>query len=472
VSEEHDTFANRVAYLDAVAATEPAERPNLAAVRLPAEFWGARPFLKHVQAAAWAKRAHPDAVLGALLTRTAASIPPSIKFNSSTDGGEPDGSTNLYACLLAPSGIGKSRAGAAAESLTAIAGLTPYPTYTLGSGEGLIEAYLGLVDQAVYDPITMQLKTDRRGNEIMEKKKVQVRDKAFFWVDEGATLNTLLTRIGATLGPTLRSAWTGGELGQANASADTTRRLGAGRYSLGLLVGYQPGTAAQLLGDAGTGMPQRFLWFGAQDKQMPTEPMPWPGRLQLPEFKPGAVDFDRAIKAELIEYDVAKHHGTVVVDELDSHEPLMRCKVATLLCLIDGRRLVGDEDWQLAKTIVGTSVQIRGALVDALEVERERERQERAWERGLEDVARRSARSDVQRVAERIQHKAASDGWFHFGRWKKDQGRDKKWCTDGLAYAEARGWVVRKGAAVEPVRDSASQGGQGGQGGRGDDAAQ
>lgn len=424
-------------------------------IRLPEEFWDARPVLKHIRAAGWAERAHPDAVLGAFLARTAASVPPSVKFNSGADGREPDGSTNLYACLLAPSGIGKSRASAAAQSLTTIAGLTPYQSFGLGSGEGLIEAYLGMVDQQAYDPITLAPLCDNKGKPVMEKKKVQVRENAFFYIDEGATLNTLLGRTGATLGATLRSAWNGGELGQANAAAETTRRLSAGRYSLGLLVGYQPSTAAQLLTDAGPGTPQRFLWFGAQDRQMPTEPMPWPGRLQMPDLKVGSVDFDRAIKRELLDYDVSKHHGTVVVDELDSHEPLLWCKVAALLCLVDSRRMVGAEDWQLAKTIVATSAQIRNGLVADMEATRDRERQERARDRALEDVERRNVRGDVARVAERIRHKA-EEGPFAWTPWKKNQGpRDKPLCADALRYAEARGLVVKEGTMVRLVDHSA-----------------
>lgn len=461
-----DTFEARAAYRDALhAANAPA--PGLADIRLPAEFWDTRPILKHIQAAAWSERAHPDAVLGAFLARTAATVPPAVKFNSGADDRDADGSTNLFCCLLAPSGIGKSRASAAAENVVAVAGLSPYPTYSLGSGEGLIEAYLGLEERPAYDPITLAPRTGGKGKQITEKVKVQVRDRAFFYVDEGAALNTLLARVGATLGPTLRSAWNAGELGQANATGDTTRRLAAGRYSLGLLVGYQPGTAAQLLAETGPGTPQRFLWFGAQDRQMPTEPMPWPGRIDMPDFGGDTVDFDRAIKRELLDYDVAKHHGSVEVAELDSHEPLMWCKVAALLCLIDGRRLVEDEDWQLAKAIVCTSGRIRDQLVTDLEAGQVRARQEESHRRGLDDVARRTASDQVKTMAMNLTEKAGKEGWVDFQSWKRSKnGERRKLCEPALSYALARGWVSRNGDAIEPVRHSQS-GGAGGAGGAG-----
>lgn len=462
-----DTFESRVAYFDAVhSAAE--DRLGLADIRLPEEFWTVRPVLKQIQAAAWADRVHPDAVLGAFLARTAASIPPTVKFNSRSEGRTPDASTNLFVCLIAPSGIGKSRASVTAENLTAVAGIVDYDTYGLGSGEGLIESYLGLIDRPVFDQFTGAPKTDKKtGAQVTEKVKAQVRDRAFFFVDEGQGLNTLLTRTGATLGPTLRSAWNGGELGQANATADTTRRLSAGRYSLGLLVGYQPSTAAQLLGDSGTGMPQRFLWFGAQDKTMPAEPVPWPGRLEMPDFRGAAVDFDRAILRELAEYEVAKHHGTVHVAELDSHAQMLQCKVAALLCLVDGRRQVGDEDWQLAKLIVAASAGVRDQLAADIEAGQVRARQEESHLRGLDDMARRTTSDQVKTMAANLGEKAAKDGWVDYQAWRRGKsGERRKLCEPALAFALARGWVVRKGDAIEPVRDSAS-GGAGGAGGAG-----
>lgn len=438
----------------------PVEQAGPADVRLPDDFWSARPAFKHIRQAAWSSCAHPDAVLGAFLARYSASIWPNVRFDSGTGN---DGSLNLFVALVAESGIGKSTAMSTAARVASV----PVPAYALGSGEGLIEAYMGLVEDPVIDPATGGVVKKRNGDPKTELVKKQVSGNAFFSTDEGQSLNTLLTRVGSTLGATLRSAWMGGDLGQANAKVETTRRLESGTYSLGLLVGYQPGTAAELLADVGPGTPQRFLWFGAQDRHMPMEYIEWPGPIDVPR-PTGRIAMSPAIRRELRERIVRKHWGTVEVHELDSHQELQWCKVSSLLCAMDGRTVVADEDWTLAKLLVSTSAAYRAALVERITEERGKQRREQAAEKGMADVARKTAARDVVRVAERIHRKACEDGWFSWPTWRKNAARDKPWCNDALEYALSTGLVVREGSIVRPAvtdSDSPGQGGTGGTGG-------
>lgn len=436
---------------DTTTEDEPAG-PAVADIRLPEEFWEQRPFLTHVRAAARARRSHPDAVLGAVLARISSMIPPGLKFDSLDDGSDADGSLNLFCCLLAPSGIGKSKAAATAEKLLVVPwflsagdGRPDWEKYRagvgIGSGEGLIEAYMGTTER---DTGKFHQTGKLKGEPVTEKVRAQVRNHAFVYVDEGETLNRLLNeRRGSTLGGTIRSAWGGGTLGQANAAAETTRHLDGGGYALGLLVGYQVSTAAAMLKDAGPGTPQRFLWFGAQDRLMTTERTRWPGPLKLPEWvMQVTITFHPDIVQALVEYDVAKHRGSVVVAELDSHEPLMWCKLAALFCLIDGRYSVSLDDWALAKTVYMSSSLIRAALGAELARLHEVERQE--FREGLAetDRVRKQATNDVVRVARRIARKAQEVGGFGWPVWRKNAGRDKPHADAALAHAEAEGWVV------------------------------
>lgn len=425
-------------------------------IRLEDDFWAARPLLKQIRAAAWSTRTHPDAVLGAVLARVASMVSPGLKFDSGADGGQAAGSTNLFCCLLAPSGVGKSKADAAAAALMVVPdrlaqadGEADFDRYRcgvgIGSGEGLIEAYMGTGTRIVVDETGMPV-VDRKGNPKEETYKLQTRGNAFFYVDEGQMLNKLLAeRRGSTLGPTLRSAWNGSSLGQSNASQETTRHLAAGAYSLGLVVGYQYGTAAELLSDAGPGTPQRFLWFGAQDRQMSRETAatPWPGRLPLPPMPlAGVIGFDQAIKDELLDYDIAKHTGEIEVSELDSHSPLMRCKLAAILALLDGRTEVGLPDWDLAEQINDVSSRIRAQLEAVLAAVEQAKRDKRRQEISEDDQARRSASNDVIRVGRRIARNTRDRGEIAWVAWRRDCGRDKRYADDALRYAEAQGWVV------------------------------
>ena len=116
------------------------------------------------------------------------------------------------------------------------------------------------------------------------QKKVKVKryDNACFYVDEGEAITQLLQRNASTLGETLRRGFADQDLGQTNASTETTRRVKGGEYALGLLIGFQPGTVLPVLEDVGPGTPQRFIFASPID---PNRPHPdqaplWPGVLE------------------------------------------------------------------------------------------------------------------------------------------------------------------------------------------------
>lgn len=437
-----------------------AEEAIAARYRLPEEFWGSREMFKRVRQAAWATGNHPDAVLACVLARAAGAIGHEVKFDSYRG---PHGTLSLYVCLLAKSGIGKSEAYNAATSLVRLPrhltgedGEADPEIFRdgqgVGSGEGIAEAFMGTVE--IETGRTVMKGRGRAAQPEPETRNVRraVRHRAFFFVDEGEVLTKLMReRQGSTLGGTLRSAWSGAALSQANATEDRFRYVPKGAYTIGLTIGYQPDTAVAMLSDVGPGTPQRFLWFGAQDTEMPPERYEWPEPITLPpdDAPTGVIHFPKEVKDWLWTQHRGKHLGEIEIDPMDSHEPLMRCKLASLLCYLDGRMLVDRSDWVLAGMIWSVSCAIRNRLIRerdaAVKAEADRKREARLAEVTEAEVIRASVSSEVEQVARRIA-RAVAEAEETFEqvkryRLKKDFGRLKPFFDAGLAHARGMGWI-------------------------------
>lgn len=431
-----------------------------AGLNLPPEFWSALPALGTIRDAAHSRGRSPDAVLGSLLARLSAMCSHKLRF----DAGQGTGSLNLFTAVVGKSGTGKSQGVAVARELVDVPSWLSGDSFRdglpLGSGEGLAEAFMGTVAVATTE---VYKSGARKGEPKSELQRRQVRHNVFMYVDEGQTLTATAGRSGATIGPTLRSAAVGELLGQANAREDTTRLIPGGSYSLGLVIGYQPGTAAELLADTDAGTPQRFLWVSSTDPGIPDERVEWPGPLtvnltgseQDAEFAPGQehpregiVSFDAAIRDELWAANLARNRGTDVDDnELNSHAALMRCKLAALLAVLDGRGEVTTDDWHLASLLWDTSCTVRDSLVTA-----GREAAQRAHE-ARDDaavgratrtaVAQSQAGAQVDRAARRLAGKVHSKGALTRGAARQELHSDKRYLyREALAQAVEVGWLT------------------------------
>lgn len=424
---------------------------------LPEEFWGARQLFKDVRQAAHATMNSADAVLGCILARASAMVSHEVKFDS---GRGPTGSLNLFVALVAKSGVGKSTAGACAEDLilapsylTHLSGAPDPDRFRdgvgLGTGEGMAEAYMGWAERE-----TSEL--DRKGDPKMEKYRTQVRNNAFLYLDEGQTLTKMMKeRQGTTIGATIRTAWTGGALGQANAQEATTRFVARGTYCMGMVIGYQPSVAQDLLADGGPGTPQRFLWLSAVDPSIPDDGPDVPAAFPLPiqeagSTRPvtGVINFPRELKAKLRRDHLAKVRGDEAVDELDSHAPLMLCKLAALLCLLDARMFVSEEDWELANLIWSVSCATRDRLVEFGRQEEARRKQAKMADRRDEvevvSLASRGVDQAIDRVARLISRRvrASAEPVVRYVL-RKNIGKDnKRYFDTALAHAMSLQWVV------------------------------
>ncbi|MFE2017563.1 hypothetical protein ACFW9O_05835 [Streptomyces sp. NPDC059499] len=437
---------------------------------LPETFWSARPELRQIRQAAHSRNRSGDVAFYSTLTRLSALVPHHIR----ADTGVADFvSLNLFVALVGPSGSGKSTGVRVSKRL-----LVAPPTMDfrdglpIGSGEGMAEVFMGTIEEETGE---IHKGGPKKGDPVTATVRAQVRHNAFFYIDEGASLTRLMKeRTGSTLGETLRSAAVGQTLGQTNASKDNSRYIPGGSYSMGLLVGFQPETAAPLFDDTAEGTPQRFLWGVVTDPSIPDEPVDWPGELldwraALDIRSETLITFDKTITTELRRVDLANARGekpSEDVGPLDSHAPVMKIKVASLLAILAGRLHVTVEDWALAETVWLASCAARNWVIAYSERQRKAEAEKRTQARITEEVRldhakllADDARTDkaVDRLATRLALLVHEAGPASRSALRtKVAGRDKKHVADALNLAALRGWLDEADGKLTPGRSRPS----------------
>ena len=336
---------------DAVAADGPQTSTNL-----PDEFWEARPYLAHIRQAAWHRQCSADAVFGALITRYATIIPtmyqiPAIVMAAST--------FDHISVLVAESGGGKSASMSIAEEL--FAGPQDRKDVVWGfptpSGEGLVSAFFEMVEEE-----------DSSGKKRPVNKKTKTA--VHFSVDEALGLVESSGRQGATIGSVLCTAWSGGNPGQGNASADR-KRIGMDRwtYRMSGLAAIQLSLGYRLLEDTFVqqGLSGRLVFFAAEDPAIPhwSERPEWPGPLSLPTHPSTSmtIEYDRSIEEFILEQNHRKQTKVVHVDPIDGHLNLVQLKISGILALMDGRRTVTPSDWELAGMVLHSHLTLRNRML-------------------------------------------------------------------------------------------------------------
>ena len=336
-----------------------AETGEILALNLPDEFWEQSQLLRDVRDAAWANTCSPDAVLGALLVRYSATIPPSVTLPG-------EGSLDLFTVCVGHSGAGKSKAAKVARRLfkgeDKKGVLLDLP---VGSGEGLVEKYFRFEDD--------------EGKPCSPRKtgaqKVQWLHGLHFTTDEGMALNAQAGRSGSTLIPTLCSAWFGETLGQTNAQAETSRSIPPGRARMTAQINIQTANGYKLFADeyASTGLSQRMLCVYALDERLADTSfelpeMPPPLRLPMPAAN-REIPVDATIMTEITNAQRAAHAPTWSGNPLDTHRNMVKLKVAALLAFMDGRDSVAVADWELADQIYDVHRRIRSLLESTHQIE-------------------------------------------------------------------------------------------------------
>jgi hypothetical protein len=375
------------------------DAPTGAPRRLPlilADFWLERPWLTAIRDRAWQTDDCPDAVLGAFLGIYAASLSHRIKIDT---GIRRALGMSLLVGLVAPSGQGKSSAWDLAWRELAPAECPPVSA--IPTGEGLIEAFMGPVEE--YDPATTK----------SVKKRAQVTNNAVYYVDEGVSLTAAMAREGSSIGPVMRAVFSDALLGNQNADAERRRLVAAGSYSVGIVIGFQETTVLPVLRDLNTGMAQRFLWFSALCDSTEPSGLMAISRPEMPPLTPlrqvvgmdGEATYLLDVEPEIttmLRRESARKRATIDITkpDPDSQRPALVGKLAGLFCLIDHRVLITMEDWRLAERLYAASCAVRDELLALAEEQDDLEQRDRAAKQGQADRTRKNYQTEAARVVE------------------------------------------------------------------------
>lgn len=338
-------------------------------IRLAPSCWDS-PARAHIKQASEAMNSSPEALLHTVLTRVSATTLPSVVVDTVID--QP-ASLNVIAALIGPPGTGKGRAIRHASKLLPFSNEHGPEELGLTTGEGLIEAYIGVDD--------------------LTGERVQIHDKAFAATTEAAVLAQCVTRAGNTLQAHLCSAWMAEALITSTADLDRRRKILADEYRFSGVMAAQPDVADAFLSSGYLGLPQRIAWAPSTRQagtRVPLDERPaWPGELQveglgtlasclesLADVKlvlPSQAVIELEAIAEALEDGWGEEHP------LDTHEPLWKSKYAALLALLDGTVEIDMAHWRLATAMWDASCNQRELMV--LEAENRR-RTQRAVEAG------------------------------------------------------------------------------------------
>jgi hypothetical protein len=425
---------------------------------LPAEFYESRAVLKHMRDYAHSRGTSADPVLYAGLTRISGMVPHQCRLETGI--GSPRGaSLNLFAAPIGPTGTSKSSSASVARNLYPV---PKFPDFAdglpLGSGEGIAEAFMGWEEQ---DTGEVYKTGDKKGEPKTKSVRCQTRHNAFLVADEGEAFSKMTERSGATLGPTVRTAWYGGTLGNQNADPNRNRNIPEGSYSLGMLIGFQPETVLSLLRDDATGTPARFVYCHTIDPTIPAEPVSyWRPDIPPTPFAPAPsrMHLQQSIAREVWQHHHARQSGAVEVSRLDAHRNLTKLKLAALLALLEGRTDVNEDDWRLAGVMWDVSCKVRdhylayGATADA--ADRLARNMHHADREGLAEVRRqqvRNASTMVERVARliaRYVHDPVKPSRTVGDVNRRLESPLRQHLTEALDYAVLEGWIEVNGTNV------------------------
>jgi hypothetical protein len=337
-------------------------------LNLPSTFWERRPILDHVRTAAWSAGCSPDALLVHALARVATYVHPSFKLPGVEQGliGKQQ-TLDFLGCVVAETSGGKTLAAGVGEMLVPapddpLDGSEPLIDFEqkVGSGEGIPEFFL-----------VPEMRPDDDGKLKATGKRIIGKQALFMSVDEGTGFTAQAGRKGTTIIATLASAWSGESLGQLNAAEQTRRLVRGGRVRICAVINMQDTNGYKLYSEdlESVGFTGRLLFASAHD---PSAPAPanqpdWPGPLHWlirGGSTTGQTFFTYA--PEIVDEIKTTRHGILTkrtsIDRRQSQYLLLRCKVAALFAVLDGRLDVTADDWALATETVGMSAAVLGHL--------------------------------------------------------------------------------------------------------------
>lgn len=277
----------------------------------------------------------PAALLGEVLIRVIAAVPPGVCLPPITGGRV---SLNLFVGLVGESGTGKGGTVAAADDLVTVTGGLEPVTLPVGTGEGLVKTF----------------RWPGRDGQVDESRSAR---SAIFAADEISTLARLGERAGSTLESVVKTAFMGAALGFTNAKAEARTHVPALTYRLCMSIGVQPALSEVLFRDTAGGTPQRWLFVPLADPDVPDADVPAPARLiEVNVGHWGEDERDNIVVPDRIRAAVRERRRAVLrtghADPLASHRILSWLKVAVGVALLHGRPDIADTDLLVAARLI------------------------------------------------------------------------------------------------------------------------
>ncbi|MGP9580929.1 hypothetical protein [Brachybacterium sp. AOP35-5H-19] len=335
-------------------------------------WWAQREDLLALYSYAHQQGASPAAVLNAAIMMTLARTPSNVALPGIRGGRR--GSLNLFGALVGKSGAGKGAATDAAEDGIIFHGGSDYTVGQGGSGEGLIGKF-------------GHIEVDK---ETKEKRVFRDADAVLLDIAEISGLGAQMSRSGSTLSDQILKAFSGSRLGFGYAGANGFE-IDRHSYRLTMIAGVQPENSGILLGQDGSGLPQRFIWAHAAAPDAPDfDPKaiaPDPVHVHLPHWDYGeyivSMDEPVLLKIGQNSRELAKDSGL----GLDGHAMFSRVKVAAALTFMRGAKHITEEDWQMSSGVMAHSDHARQYCVGVLESLQSEENRRRGRARDEVDAA-------------------------------------------------------------------------------------
>jgi hypothetical protein len=393
-------YAPALCFGEDAANDKPSIPPNL-----PDEFWNSSDQLRAIRLYSHYRYASADAVFGNLLSRIAAYLPNTTRVRTIVN---ENTSLNFMTAVVGESESGKTLAGGVAKEIFAGDRVLGAIEHCIGSGQGVCEAYMGTIEIP-----------PKHGEKKPEKKRIQVRHNALVMADEGTQILGILARAEEILGAVLCSAFVGEQFGTKNASDMTTRHVT--NYCFGLRVNFQPNIIAPLLAQAGIGLPSRFLYLSATDPAAEERCGMFAERPKI-EIMKGVKQMHcaKSINEEARERRKNSLCGKLISEPLEKHYLLMLYKVAALLCYIEGRDSVTENDWARSKIVWRTSCEVRDFALHSSQLEQDARLAEQV---GI-SIARQAGISEGEEKIERIVSRIAKYLAEHPGAGDRDIRRN------------------------------------------------
>jgi hypothetical protein len=385
--------------------------------------WDSRLSLQQIYLAALSRMCPPWAVLGYCAARALALVRPHCVLPAVVGG---PGSLNWFCAIAAKSGGGKSSSHAVAREL-----VNDYVLQrNLGSGEGLVDAYVKPANKETGEPKGMH-------------------EAIMFVADEIDNMAALGSRNGATLNGNLRIGFTSDKLGFSYRQA-SDQHLDPHSYRMTLVVNVQPARAGALLDDVHGGMLQRFMWFPGIDHRIDVQTPEMPGALDLPSHSkwmyPRTLQIPYEAK-ELIR-DERMRAARGESDPLAGHALFIREKFAYALAVLDGRDEMSYDDWRLAGIASRVSDRTREWVVDEMEKAQHEDAAKRGELMGIsqssaEDAKANAHRDRMNRISNSVLKKITTDGTPKRELTLAIAYRDRVWLPTVLDRLAEQGRIAR-----------------------------